>query len=228
MKLLATRCACSHSMPSFTPDTLNWAASTARCAHAPGAINSNSSTTNTFFPTVISAPLSWALANQQPYMMKPRTRQGNGEAMTQHGECRQIPIQGKFPHLGIMDTYSPGRLAMNTAALADVDSLPRTPASDVKKLGWRGVMRNVARDGRVLVTNHAQPEAVILSVAEYQAMLAALRSKAERDQHALERLRHEFDQRLACLNAPDTGEKIDALFAQPLQLHGKVFTGKDY
>ncbi|PJK03745.1 prevent-host-death protein [Lysobacteraceae bacterium NML71-0210] len=138
------------------------------------------------------------------------------------------PFRENFPHLGIMDTYSPGRLAMNTAALADVDSLPRTPASDVKKLGWRGVMRNVARDGRVVVTNHAQPEAVILSVAEYQTMLAALRSKAERDQHALERLRHEFDQRLACLNAPDAGEKIDALFAQPLQLHGKVFTGKDY
>lgn len=117
---------------------------------------------------------------------------------------------------------------MNTAALADVDSLPRTPASDVKKLGWRGVMRNVARDGRVLVTNHAQPEAVILSVAEYQAMLAALRSKAERDQQALEKLRQEFDERLACLNAPDSGEKIDALFAQPLKLHGKVFTGKDY
>lgn len=117
---------------------------------------------------------------------------------------------------------------MNTAALADIDSLPRTPASDVKKLGWRGVMRNVARDGRVVVTNHAQPEAVILSVDEYQTMISALHSKAERDQQALETLRHEFDQRLACLNTPDAGKKIDALFAQPFSFNGKVFTGKDF
>ena len=117
---------------------------------------------------------------------------------------------------------------MNTAALADIDSLPRTPASDVKKLGWRGVMRNVARDGRVVVTNHAQPEAVILSVAEYQTMLAALRSKAERDQQALEKLRREFDARLACLNAPDAREKIDSLFKQPLKLHGKVIAGQGF
>ncbi|MDO4709709.1 MAG: type II toxin-antitoxin system prevent-host-death family antitoxin [Pseudomonadota bacterium] len=117
---------------------------------------------------------------------------------------------------------------MNTAALADVDSLPRTPASDVKKLGWRGVMRNVTRDGRVVVTNHAQPEAVILSIAEYQAMMSALRSKAEHDRQALEKLRREFDARLACLNAPDIGEKIDALFEQPFSFNGEIFTGKDF
>lgn len=28
------------------------------------------------------------------------------------------------------------------------DQLPRTPASDVKKLGWRGVMRAVGREAR--------------------------------------------------------------------------------
>lgn len=117
---------------------------------------------------------------------------------------------------------------MNRPAFADVESLPRTPASDVKKLGWRGVMRNVARNGRVLVTNHEQPEAVILSMAEYESMMAALRSKAERDAQALETLRRDFEDRLSCLNAPDIGAKIDSLFAQPFSFNGKIFTGKDF
>jgi hypothetical protein len=38
------------------------------------------------------------------------------------------------------------------AALDHFDQLSRTPASEVKKLGWRGVMRTVGREGRVLVT----------------------------------------------------------------------------
>ncbi|PJK11449.1 hypothetical protein CO614_06190 [Lysobacteraceae bacterium NML120232] len=117
---------------------------------------------------------------------------------------------------------------MNATAVAAIESLPRTPASDVKKLGWRGVMKNVTRDGRVLVTNHEQPEAVILSVAEYEAMMAQLQAKAERDQQALEKLRRDFDARLACLNAPDIGEKIDSLFKQPLKLHGKVIAGQGF
>ena len=40
--------------------------------------------------------------------------------------------------------------ALSFDHLAEFDQLPRTPASDVKKLGWRGVLgAPVALDGQV-------------------------------------------------------------------------------
>ena len=115
-----------------------------------------------------------------------------------------------------------------TIALKPVDTLPRAPASDVKKLGWRGVMRAVARNGKLLVTNHDQPEAVILPVEEYTAILQLLHEAAARDEAALDALRRKFDERLASLQAPDAGEKLDAIFDGPLKLGGKVIAGEGY
>ena len=117
-----------------------------------------------------------------------------------------------------------------TAALAHkpLEQLPRTPASDVKKLGWRGVMKAVARSGKVLVTNHDTPEAVILSAEEYTAILTLLRDAAARDEAALEALRRKFDERLQWLNEPGAGEVIDSIFDKPLELGGKVFSGEDF
>lgn len=113
-------------------------------------------------------------------------------------------------------------------ALKPLEHLPRTPASDVKKLGWRGVMRAVARSGKVLVTNHDQPEAVILPVEEYTAILNLLRDAAARDEAALESLRRKFDERLQWLDAPGADEAIDAMFGAPLDLQGKTFTGEEF
>ncbi len=106
-----------------------------------------------------------------------------------------------------------------------IDDLPRTPASDVKKLGWRGVMKSVGRIGKVVVTNHNQPEAVILSAAEYDLILQALQAAAAKDGDALERLRHRFDQRLVSLQADDAGDRLRALVREPTRLGGKVRAG---
>ena len=43
---------------------------------------------------------------------------------------------------------------MAVAALKSLDTLPQTPASDVKKLGWRGVMKVVARSGKAVSYTH--------------------------------------------------------------------------
>ena len=51
---------------------------------------------------------------------------------------------------------------MMPTTTARADQLPTVPASDVKKRGWRGVMRTLVKDGAVVVTNHDEPEAVIL------------------------------------------------------------------
>ncbi len=109
--------------------------------------------------------------------------------------------------------------------LDPIGDLPRTPASDVKKLGWRGVMKSVGRIGKVVVTNHNQPEAVILSAAEYDLILQALQAAAAKDGDALERLRQRFDQRLVSLRADDAGDRLRALVGAPAHLDGKARAG---
>ena len=109
-----------------------------------------------------------------------------------------------------------------------ITDLPRTPASDVKKLGWRGVMKSIGRIGKVVVTNHDQPEAVILSAAEYDLILQALQAAAAKEGDALDRLRHRFDQRLASLQADDAGNRLRALTGEPARLDGKVRAGSGH
>lgn len=110
----------------------------------------------------------------------------------------------------------------------DLDALPRTQASDVKKLGWRGVMRSVADSGKLVVTKHDEPQAVILSIAEYRSMLAAVQQTASRHESALDVLRQQFDERLASLHTPDAGDRLRALIRKPPLLAGKVKAGASY
>jgi prevent-host-death family protein len=107
--------------------------------------------------------------------------------------------------------------------LGELDTLPRTPASDVKRLGWRGVMKTVSRAGRIVVTNHNEPEAVILSTDEYAAIVRALARSGDED--ALEALRHRFDERLAALQATDANERLRDLAGAPARLGGHVKAG---
>ena len=109
-----------------------------------------------------------------------------------------------------------------------LEDLPRTPASDVKKLGWRGVMRAIARKGKVVVTNHSEPEAVILSADEYSRILHALDDAGARQASALDTLRHRFDERLASLQADDASERLRALMGSPTTLGGKVKAGESH
>ena len=109
-----------------------------------------------------------------------------------------------------------------------IEELSRTPATDVKKLGWRGVMKSVGRVGKVVVTNHSEPEAVILSVQEYAAIQHALLQAAARTEPALDALRQRFDDRLAALQATEAGDRMRALMRSPAKLKGKVKAGKTF
>lgn len=109
-----------------------------------------------------------------------------------------------------------------------IEQLPQTPATDVKRLGWRGVMKSVARSGMVVVTNHSEPEAVILSVQEYTAIKSALHEAANRSEPALEVLRQRFDERLSVLQEADAGPRLRALVQGPAQLGGKVKAGTGF
>ena len=72
-----------------------------------------------------------------------------------------------------------------------IEHLTQIPATDIKKLGWRGVMKSVAHCGKVVVTNHKEPEAVILSVREYAAIRSALQKAAARADLALGQGHHD-------------------------------------
>ena len=109
--------------------------------------------------------------------------------------------------------------------LETVEGLPRTSASDVKKLGWRGVMKAIGLHGKVVVTNHNQPEAVILPIAEYSAILRALQTVAANEDSALDALRLRFDQRMAALDVADAGSRARKLMEAPAALHGKAKAG---
>ncbi|MBS0198889.1 MAG: type II toxin-antitoxin system Phd/YefM family antitoxin [Proteobacteria bacterium] len=119
-------------------------------------------------------------------------------------------------------------MSATQSALISVETLPHTPASDVKKLGWRGVMKLVARNGKTVVTNHNEPEAVILPVEEYNRLLQLLRDAGEKDRAVVEQLRRKYDERLRWLDAASATDVLDGLFDQPLDLGGKIFTGTEF
>ncbi len=106
--------------------------------------------------------------------------------------------------------------------------MQRKPVSDVKREGWRGIMRSVDAAGELLMTNHDQPEAVILSLQAYR-QLSELAARAQRDsQHKLERLSRAFDAELAVLKQADAGDRLRGAFAAPLTLNAEVVAGRSY
>lgn len=109
-----------------------------------------------------------------------------------------------------------------------VNALPRVPASDVKRKGWRGVMRGLKAAGAVVVTNHNQPEAVILSVDAYADLLDRANQTDSRVESDLALLRRRFDERLAALRKPDAGQRLRSIMQGPAKLRGKVKAGDSY
>ncbi|GAA5235667.1 type II toxin-antitoxin system prevent-host-death family antitoxin [Verticiella sediminum] len=108
------------------------------------------------------------------------------------------------------------------------DTLPRAAASDVKKHGWRGVMRRVSEQGKLVITNHSAPEAVVLSMREYKALMAAVEAAHESAASGLDALRSRFDERLAVLRQDDAAERLRSIFDEPVALEGAVKAGSGY
>ena len=89
-------------------------------------------------------------------------------------------------------------------------------------------MRAVAASGPVVVTNHSEPEAVIVSAQDYARLLAVVEASASKTGAGLESLRRRFDERLAALQQPDAGDRLRAIGKHPTTLRGKVKAGTSY
>lgn len=101
------------------------------------------------------------------------------------------------------------------ALFETISQLPTASASTIKRDGWKGVMRSLGGEGRLVVTNHDKPEAVILSTQEYERLIKAARSAANALDDPLQTLRDRFDARLAALDAPDAGKRLRELMRDP-------------
>lgn len=121
-------------------------------------------------------------------------------------------------------------MAASALPAEPIADLPAKPASAIEKDGWRGVVRSLAAaDGeKIVVTNHDEPEAVIMTVAEYTRISDALRAAQAAMPDPAEDLRRSVDQRLAALSAPDAADRLRAIMRSPGQLAGRVKAGSTF
>ena len=115
-----------------------------------------------------------------------------------------------------------------SGAFLPLTGLPRTPASDLKKLGWRGMMNTLRSKGRLLVTNHDEPEAVIMQVAEYDALMQLVKQSQAQTESALAGLRQSFDERLSVLQGRSAATRLQSTIRGRAKLSGKVKAGSGY
>jgi PHD/YefM family antitoxin component YafN of YafNO toxin-antitoxin module len=117
--------------------------------------------------------------------------------------------------------------AKHTAFLP-LAKLPRTPASDLKKFGWRGIMNALRSKGKLVVTNHDEPEAVIIPVAEYDVIMQIVEQSEAQTESALAGLRRTFDERLSVLQGRSAATRLQSTMRGRAKLGGKVKAGSGY
>lgn len=99
-------------------------------------------------------------------------------------------------------------------------------ATEIKTIGWRGVLDRARRNaGLLTITNHDQPQAVILTPEAYASLLEKANAQDSAVARSLEQLRESFDARLASLATPKAAEQLREVFDRPARLHGKVKAG---
>lgn len=115
-----------------------------------------------------------------------------------------------------------------TTGFLPLAKLPRAPASDLKKLGWRGMMNALRSKGKLLITNHDEPEAVIVSPAEYDDLMQIVAQSEAATEAALAGLRRTFDERLAVLQGRSAAGRLQSTIRGHTKLRGKVKAGSRY
>jgi prevent-host-death family protein len=178
------------------------------------AVCSCAETTATSSIDTLSALAMSALPRSVPFERLPPIIRNNG--------LRRRGKNGLFGYNSHM-SGSP-----KSTALPHLGKLPRARASDVKKLGWRGMMNAIRSKGKILVTNHDEPEAVILPAAEYDALMQLVAQSEARAASALEELRQSFDERLSALQERSAATRLRSSVKGRVRLSGKVKAGASF
>ena len=89
-------------------------------------------------------------------------------------------------------------------------------------------MNTLRSKGKLLVTNHDEPEAVIIPVAEYDALMQIVERSEAQAESALAGLRKSFDERLAVLQDRSAAARLQSTIRGRAKLGGKVKAGAGY
>ena len=118
----------------------------------------------------------------------------------------------------------------NRSEASELSDLSRATASEVKQKGWRQIMRILQTEsgGKLLVTNHDEPQAVIVLAEEYLNMQRIIAQRQTQIDDALASLRERFDERLAALRAEEAGDRLRFVMREPARLNGKVRAGETH
>jgi prevent-host-death family protein len=111
--------------------------------------------------------------------------------------------------------------------LRDIDELPRQSATQVKNQ-WGEVVRQVRQQGSVAVTNHSAVDMVLIDAEIYRELSKGMSVLRSREQSVLDELASRFDTRLAVLQQPDAGKKLEALFASRGKLTRRPKAGASF
>jgi prevent-host-death family protein len=89
-------------------------------------------------------------------------------------------------------------------------------------------MNALRSKGKFLVTNHDEPEAVIIPVAEYDALMQIVEQSEAQTESALAGLRRSFDERLSLLQSESAATRLQSTIRGRAKLGGKVKAGSGY
>ena len=89
-------------------------------------------------------------------------------------------------------------------------------------------MNTLRAKGKLLVTNHDQPEAVIIPVADYDALMQIVEQSAAQTQSALANLKQRFDERLSVLQGRSAANRLQSTIRRRAKLGGKVKAGSGF
>lgn len=111
--------------------------------------------------------------------------------------------------------------------LAEFETVTST---DIKKSGWKRVVTRLksAPGGAMAVTNHREPEVILMTYEQYQSLLSQAGKGGSRNEDVLDSLRQDFDRRMAALQSSDFGERAMSVMDQPIRTKGKYRVRDSY
>lgn len=117
-------------------------------------------------------------------------------------------------------------LSVDTPSLRDA---PQATSTQVQKT-WRRVLSMVRSSGRVVVTNHGDVEAVVVSRQELERLDREIGELRERVQKltgvpSADRLREQFLQRLATRDEPEFSDRLRTAARTPVDPEGSLKVG---
>ena len=138
------------------------------------------------------------------------------------------PMQPSLVRQPGRSTYPESVPATSSVLITPSSKLAHKPASDLEKESWNSLAREINLQGVMVVTDHDQPVAVVLSVENYETLVRLAQREQARQAQNIAELNDRVDQRLTSLRGPNAHQALDAFMDEPVVLHGEVRAGSSF